>query len=522
MKSPASNSQCHREKSYMKKTLLILLLVTVFVQGWLYISYPLSSSGDDQEGEHFLVGDLLSGNLLIGNLRYNTGYPFVIAPVAAITRNFGRLNERLILLVQVLISSAIPFLAYDIIRTRRNQQEAIIVALVLALEPFGLQWAHLWLPDWLVAFCLVLGLWLLHRALMAPKRFLPWVFGAGIVFGVACLARYEFAAATAMIGVTLLAIRSRPWRQRLAMFVTLGGVSAGILLLYLVVIQYPSTKTWKFSCMTGVDEVLSVFRAGIPITASNGPATTQLLNLLTLKPPHEVTFVGDEGYRGWRNAGSWATPEDQTAYLNQPFGIPDPTLKTDFPANPIYYLGVCPTDDLLLQVHAETVRAYPVQVVLSSALTVGQMLIHVPKRDDYLQLPPYKFLKLMDANSTGLLATLGFHKADDGYFFRGHLVWVPGIWLFSNITDAGTMLFWLMPLALIWVIFSRDWFYRSIAVTFLVSLVFVSLFNTNSPRIYGSVYPLAEIVIGGFLAAVFAGGWTRIRKLRAGNSTRAQ
>ena len=68
----------------VRRHLLILLLLTVLVRGWLFVSYPLGGTDDNQAAQVYLIDQLLHGNLLIGNLRYQTGYPLVIASVVAV------------------------------------------------------------------------------------------------------------------------------------------------------------------------------------------------------------------------------------------------------------------------------------------------------------------------------------------------------------------------------------------------------------------------------------------------------
>ena len=53
----------------------------------MYLAYPLPVTNDDdnQAAQSYLIDELLSGKLLIGNVRYNTGYAFIMAPVRALT-----------------------------------------------------------------------------------------------------------------------------------------------------------------------------------------------------------------------------------------------------------------------------------------------------------------------------------------------------------------------------------------------------------------------------------------------------
>ena len=59
----------------MRRHLLILLMLTLLVRGWLMISYPIGGTDDNQAAQRSLISQVQSGNFLIGNFRYQTGYP---------------------------------------------------------------------------------------------------------------------------------------------------------------------------------------------------------------------------------------------------------------------------------------------------------------------------------------------------------------------------------------------------------------------------------------------------------------
>src|SRR5690606_2960145 len=103
------------------------------------------------------------------NMRYHTGYAYFVAPVAGVAKLFRQFDERFLLLVQLSLSALVPFMIYDTLRMRRSPREAFIAALVVLLDPFGLQWAHFMLPNWMIAFCLVLALWLIHRGILSSR-----------------------------------------------------------------------------------------------------------------------------------------------------------------------------------------------------------------------------------------------------------------------------------------------------------------------------------------------------------------
>ena len=117
----------------------------------------------------YAISKILAGDLQIGNLRYAPGYTLFIAPISAVGDLFGRFDERIELLFQMVLSSAIPFLLYDILRSRHTLRAAFIVAILSLIEPFSFQWAHYYTPVWLIALCLVWALWLLHSRGAAAK-----------------------------------------------------------------------------------------------------------------------------------------------------------------------------------------------------------------------------------------------------------------------------------------------------------------------------------------------------------------
>lgn len=483
----------------VKRHLLILLLVTVVTRGLLFISYPPGGTDDDQAFARYQIAQLVDGDLLVGNLRYHTGYPLAIAPAAAFAGLFGRFDERVVLLVQTALAALIPFLVYDSLRLLgRPLREAFIVALVVALDPFGLQWAHFWLPNWLIALCLVAALWCVARGL-ASNRLLPWTAAAGLLCGLAVLARINLAPVIAVLGLSFLALGALTWRRRLAMLATLGAVSVGTLALYMAAIHYPSTGTWSLSCYTGTNLLVSVYGKGFPLTADNGPATQHLLDLLTLAPPREIAFTS-EIYPRWSEPGSWATPEEYAAFINQPYGQRAAQLETVWPGNLFYYLGPCATDDLLLAVHNEAVARDPLRWLVSIPVDVFNMLTQrqLPGLFWPWYLPHYDTLTFSGSG------TLGFYRADGGGFYSGQVVWRPGIWLFSQLFDAWNAFKWLAPLAVVWALLARRWYYTVSALLLLVFLALLSVFGNPAARLYAPVYPLTAIVIGGLLAALLA------------------
>jgi 4-amino-4-deoxy-L-arabinose transferase-like glycosyltransferase len=481
--------------SAVKRHLLILLALTILVRGVMFVSYPLSASDDNQSAQRYLIDELLGGNLHIGNLRYPTGYALAISPVVALSRLFGRFDERFVLLVQITLSAAIPFLIYDILRSRRSPNEAFAVALLALLDPFGLQWAHFWLPEWMIAFCLVLALWLIHRALIAGVR-LRLVTAAGVVLALAVLARLNFAPIVVVFGLTFFGLRTLSWRTRLRMFVTLGVSSAAVLAIYFAAIHYPTTGTWTPSCIGGWNLMNDLQDKHIPITAANGPAAAELTRLLTLKASQPVEFLG-ESYVLWRNPGPWATEVEQTAFFNQPSAQQSSPQEVQFPGDLIYHMGPCAVDRLFSPVYVEAALAYPREWITGSISSVWHMLTQTSANVFDVRYLPSRIQGDSNRDSGG---RFGFVQADDGNY-NGQWVWTPGMRLYSWYFRLN-LIKWLVPAALLWALLSRKWFYASCALMLITFVAVTAVITQVEPRYYSAIYPLYPMLLGGFLVAV--------------------
>jgi 4-amino-4-deoxy-L-arabinose transferase-like glycosyltransferase len=474
----------------MRRHLFILLVLTVLVHGWLMISYPIGGTDDNQAAQHYLVDQVLSGNFLIGNFRYQTGYPLVIAPIFALARPFGQFDDRIILLVQIALSATIPFMIYDILRKRRSPREALIVALFVLFDPFGLQWAHFYLPEWWIAFCLILGFWLFEQGLRR-NRTLLWTGFAGVILGAASVARFNFAPMVAFVGLMLFLLRSLTMRKRLLMFATLGVTSALMLVLYMILIQHPSTGTWEFSCISGINMLEGIADKGMTFKPENGAATTQYLDFESRFSAHEIEWTRDT-YPKWRFNTPFATPAELEAFNNNTIKQGVPVTNT----NLIYFLGPCAADSLMHSVFIESIRAEPLRYVLGTLRVTAEEIVQLRTQDDPRYLPAPDQL-----TPTGSRNILGFERVK-GWEYTGEWVWMPGVWLFSTLFPIWNLVKWLTPLALIWALLHGDWFYRAIAVILVSGAIITAMVEAPEARIYSWMYPLAPILIGGLVAAL--------------------
>ncbi len=452
----------------------------------MFVSYPFGSGDDNQAAQLYMVGEIREGNLLVGNLRYNTGYAYLMAPVYTIAEPLGRYDDRLVLAIQVALASLIPFLIYDALRRQRLPNEALTVALVVALDPFGWQWAHFALPVWVVALCAVVGLWAFARA----RTHWRWAIFGAVILGIGVIARINFVPSVAALGLALLTIVGLHWRERLRLFVVLGGISGGMLLLYLGTIQLWSTGTVRPSCIAGPNYIENMLDA---ISPENGPASERYFDLVAIEPVVEPDFTADV-YPLWRISGPWVQPELTEAFLNNPRTDPGRTIV--FPGGAVYALGPCPIDDLQREVFFEAVRLYPLRYLRGVAGTFSTTLTQTGFRTLYGSGP----VTVDDP------LPLGFARVTSRVY-DGQIVWVPGTRIYPVLLRILGPIKWLMPIALVWGLFSRGWVYRAAALMLLAYVLRIAAIDVIEARLYAPVYPLYGVLLGGLL-------WRTIQLIR--------
>jgi hypothetical protein len=178
--------------------------------------------------------------------------------------------------------------------------------------------------------------------------------------------------------------------------------------------------------------------------------------------------------------------------------MPETRLTAAWPGNLFYYLGPCETDALLRQVHDEAVRAQPIRWLVSIPVDILQMLVQQPRPGDFhpMYLPRIENLTFEGQNRWG------FQRAH-GDFYNGQWVWRPGIALFSLLFDVWNLFKWFTPIALLWALFSREWFYALPALLLIAFLISISIFGNPAPRLYAPLYPFTPLLIGGFAAWLF-------------------
>ena len=480
--------------------LRLLLILTLIIQGAMYLGYPLpaTDNDDNQAAQSYMIGELLGGNLLIGNLRYNTGYAYMLAPARALTRTLGSLDDRAILLAQVLAFSSIPFAVYDMMRRRFDARTAFITALIVLADPFALQWAHFQLPEWLIAVVAIWALWLTQLSWSASnRRRFQLVALASLGLGFMVIARLNVAPLMVIYGVALLFWRHINWRERMLLFMLVGAIGAGILVLYVILIQIPSTGGGRLSCTSGTTLLSSVTLKGLPARASNGPHSARYAALLTLNDTQGAAIKPGQ-YRYWRIPGPWVDEATREAFFNQPMGEVKDEIDIVYPGTLFTYLGPCPLDALLSSVALEAISRYPGTYLRGTVKDVVDMLILHPTE---LIFPPQYLDSPQDIDFTGDGA-LGVYRANSRQY-KGQRVWKPGIIAYSNVFPILNLLKLLTPFAIVASLWKRDWLLATTAMLYLVCLLVIAAAATSEPRYFAMASPLGALLIGWFLARLF-------------------
>ena len=486
--------------SPIRRDLALLLVLTLVIQSVMYLSYPLPDGrmDDNLAAQSFMIDELLNGNHLIGNVRYNSGYAYMISPLRALTRTLGRLDDRAFLLAQLVAYSAIPFLVYDMLRRRFDARTGLIAALVVLLDPFGLQWAHFLLPEWLIALAAIVAFWLAQLAWAAGsrRRLLLVALAAGIL-GLMIIARLNFAPAVAVYGCGFLFWRHIPWRQRLALFGLVACISAGILGAYTLLIQVPSTGGSRLSCTSGTTLLSAALVEDVPLLASNGPASARYAELLTLRDTPGAT-IGPGRYAYWRIPGPWVDQAAREAFFAQPIGAAQETIAIAFPLDLFSYMGPCPLNDLLSDVALEAYSRQLGKFALQTLRDVANMALAL---DSQLVFPLQYLDRPHEIDFDGEGA-FGIYRAYSDHY-SGHRVWKPGIVLYSQLFPALNLIKLLTPVAMAAALWKRDWLLITVAALQVTSLVAIAAAATNEPRYFAMVAPLGVMLVGWLLAQVW-------------------
>jgi hypothetical protein len=494
----------------------ILLLAIGLVQGIMFLAYPMGGLDDDQAYQRHAIATLRSGDGRIGNVRYNTGYALVTAPLVELADRIGWFPDRLVLLGQLALSSLIPLLIFDAVRRFDSDRAALTVALFVLLDPFALQWAHFALPVGLVALATAFGYWFLHRRPNGRWNRLGALLAGGVM-GLMILCRINAAPLAAAL-ILLHLWSPSPWRLRARRAGLMAAGCLGVCGAYLALIQLPSTGSVSPSCILGSNLLSGDLEKGMTLVANNGPATRKLLQLEALPPLQEIVYTS-QVYPNWRTPGPWATAQEVRRFLRQAKGRPV-TNVISFPGSLVYYLGPCPTDLLLRQVHVEAVLAEPARYAIGTLDAFFQIL---SQHDRGVFAPQY--LPLPDQLRVERALGAGFAAVSDARMYTGQIVWLPGVWAYSAFFRWAHGLKWLGPLALAWAFVTKR---RGLWPATLALIAFagaMAVIGNLSPRTYGAVYPLTGLLLGAFvvwLGRSIAGLVRRPARARTSKRPRAE
>lgn len=485
---------------------IALVIVTVFSRGLFYVSFPLTVSDDDQAFSQWQFQQIEQGDWHIGNLRYHTGYTLLIAPLHAFSHLFGDFSDNIFLLIQTGLSALVPFLILHLLAQWRPLREAYFVAFVVALDPFGIQWAHFLLPNWLTTLLFILAIWIIFIAVKRQRHILFWTFIAGIVLGLATLTRLNIATAVAAFGLGLFFITSLNWWQRFRMFAAIGMGSLGVLVLYAFLVQLPSTGSLRLSCYSGINMLISLARRPefIEINEANGPATHELLSELAKPVRFEPNFTVDY-FPNWSLTDAWATQEELEEFLTT-VSEPNTSWNVVFPGKLIYYMGICEVDDLMQAAHNEAVLSNIGAWLRFIPGDVLQMLAQWPQPEPTFYLPPVENITF--DRTTGIL---GFYRGTSDHY-TGQYIWEPGNDFLSHVFNLLNLYKILTPIAVIWALFiSRSAFYKNIALVLLIFVLTTSIVSLSYSRLYAPLYALWPILCGGMMVSI---GRTFARRMK--------
>ncbi|MCY3934704.1 MAG: glycosyltransferase family 39 protein [Chloroflexi bacterium] len=495
----------------------------------MFISYPMGGQGEIDGFHRYAISEILAGNLQIGNLRYSPGYPLFISPFVALSKAFGRLDDRIVLLIQIAFSSRIPFLLYDILRTRHSPRAAFFVGLISLMDPLGLQWSHFSLPVWLAATCLVFSSWLLHYAehhIRSRRRGGTYlVCSAGLVSGLGVLGRWIFAILVVGIVSLLWFGWIKPKGERIRQIGVFSISSLMAVLLVHFTVQVPVTGVWELSSVLGLNLMETITWSGLKIDAAHGARSKHLLHLSRLEPLPNSSHPYDEPngiWDLWQESGPWASLEERETFLNQQATGPFPDLSQGkIHENTfwlIYYLGPVEYNRLLVDVFIESVSHQ-----------FWAWLRNIPQHSLNLLLPPLSMdsgfpnytlprADLIEYNQNS--GMFGFVRAvrHATHFYTGQWVWRPGIEIFSRLWAPLNALRFLVFPALVWALFTRHRVYTAIGFLLLLYVFVLGAIDYPEQRIYAIVYPLGPVLVGGFLVTLWERAqpsWQRLRKALA-------
>ena len=205
-------------------------------------------------------------------------------------------------IVVALLGGATVLLAFLIGERLGGSWAALVAAALVAGYPALIDYHRMLMTEPLAAFLLAASVWALLRALDPGRGWPSWT-GAGVLFGLAALARAELLAVGLLLVVVagLLVVRRREWRQGLALA---GAAAAGVVL---------AVAPWTIHNAVAHDRFL-------PVADGAGKA----LFIGTYVPAYDRGF-SDPDFRvlhRMRLEYPWLDRETASLYPNSPHRLP--------------------------------------------------------------------------------------------------------------------------------------------------------------------------------------------------------
>ena len=148
----------------------------------------------------------------------------------------------------------------------------------------------------------------------------------------------------------------------------------------------------------------------------------------------------------------------------------------------------------------------PVRLVTETLRSTLLMLIQLRLQTGF----PNMYLDSVETIVFEDAERLGFERAHSN-LYTGHLVWRPGMVLFSALFAPLNLMKVFTPFAIAAALWKRDWLLLTVSAILLVGLLTIAAAANTEPRYYAMLAPLYMILIGWFLAQL----WARILAWRS-------
>ena len=211
-------------------------------------------------------------------------------------------------------------------------------------------------------------------------------------------------------------------------------------------------------------------------------------------------------YPLWRNPGPWVSEAEAEAFFDQPIGQAEEEIVTRFSAELYWYLGPCAADALLEDVYYEAIAKAPIKLLFEIIKSIFHMLIQDPTSLVF----PIQYLDQPEEIIWKGDGSFGFFNADSAAY-NGHRIWRPGVHLYSSLLPLLQIAKLLTPIAIIAALREGDWLLTTVVTLIFMALFVIAVVASRQARFFAMLAPLYSILIGWFLAQL----WARILASRS-------